>query len=86
MISFEGEQKQGDADFSRVLLRIRHLYEVGEDPVLSQPVVVDLKVNLTLQDRTPSKVLLFQREIVLECHIPCSIKYTKMNTNVLLEL
>ncbi|KAM3672196.1 epididymis-specific alpha-mannosidase [Ammospiza maritima maritima] len=38
-----GEQKQGDPDFSRVLLRIRHLYEVGEDPVLSQPVVVDLK-------------------------------------------
>ncbi|XP_041259004.1 epididymis-specific alpha-mannosidase [Onychostruthus taczanowskii] len=38
-----GEQKQGDADFSRVLLRIRHLYEVGEDPLLSQPVMVDLK-------------------------------------------
>ncbi|XP_066404745.1 epididymis-specific alpha-mannosidase isoform X1 [Molothrus aeneus] len=38
-----GEQQQGDPDFSRVLLRIRHLYEVGEDPVLSQPVVVDLK-------------------------------------------
>ncbi|XP_030803863.1 epididymis-specific alpha-mannosidase [Camarhynchus parvulus] len=38
-----GEQKQGDPDFSRVLLRIRHLYEVGENPVLSQPVVVDLK-------------------------------------------
>ncbi|NXL18527.1 MA2B2 mannosidase, partial [Setophaga kirtlandii] len=38
-----GEQNQGDPDFSRVLLRIRHLYEVGEDPVLSQPVVVDLK-------------------------------------------
>ncbi|XP_010022635.1 PREDICTED: epididymis-specific alpha-mannosidase-like, partial [Nestor notabilis] len=38
-----GRQKQGDADFSRVLLRIRHLYEVGEDPLLSQPVVVDLK-------------------------------------------
>ncbi|NXR99110.1 MA2B2 mannosidase, partial [Oxylabes madagascariensis] len=37
------KQKQGDADFSRVLLRIRHLYEVGEDPVLSQPVMVDLK-------------------------------------------
>ncbi|NXL83135.1 MA2B2 mannosidase, partial [Alectura lathami] len=38
-----GKQKQGDADFSRVLLRIRHLYEVGEDPVLSQPVMVNLK-------------------------------------------
>ncbi|NWR47673.1 MA2B2 mannosidase, partial [Regulus satrapa] len=38
-----GEQKQGDADFSRVLLRISHLYETGEDPVLFQPVMVDLK-------------------------------------------
>ncbi|NXC16084.1 MA2B2 mannosidase, partial [Corythaeola cristata] len=38
-----GKQKQGDADFSRILLRIRHLYEVGEDPVLSQPVMVNLK-------------------------------------------
>ncbi|XP_066173322.1 epididymis-specific alpha-mannosidase isoform X2 [Sylvia atricapilla] len=38
-----GKQKQGDADFSRVLLRIRHLYEVGEDPVLSQPVMIDLQ-------------------------------------------
>ncbi|NXA31397.1 MA2B2 mannosidase, partial [Eudromia elegans] len=38
-----GKQKQADADFSRVLLRITHLYEVGEDPVLSQPVVVNLK-------------------------------------------
>ncbi|KAJ1214027.1 hypothetical protein NDU88_001655 [Pleurodeles waltl] len=31
------------ADFDRVLLRIRHLYEKGEDPVLSQPVTVNLK-------------------------------------------
>ncbi|XP_064305166.1 epididymis-specific alpha-mannosidase isoform X4 [Phalacrocorax carbo] len=38
-----GKQKQGDADFGRVLLRIKHLYEVGEDPVLSQPVMVNLK-------------------------------------------
>lgn len=44
----KGKQKQGDADFSRVLLRIRHLYEAGEDPVLSQPVMVNLKVNLIL--------------------------------------
>ncbi|NXR53902.1 MA2B2 mannosidase, partial [Hippolais icterina] len=54
-----GKQKQGDADFTRVLLRIRHLYEVGEDPVLSQPVVVDLKSLLkglgsvmTVEERT----------------------------------
>ncbi|XP_071412943.1 epididymis-specific alpha-mannosidase isoform X1 [Pithys albifrons albifrons] len=38
-----GQWKQGDADFSRVLLRIRHLYEAEEDPVLSKPVMVDLK-------------------------------------------
>lgn len=62
----KGKQKQGDADFSRVLLRIRHLYEVGEDPVLSQPVMVNLKVNLILVDRTPFKVFLFQGELVLE--------------------
>lgn len=34
---------RADADFDRVLLRIRHLYEKGEDPVLSQPVTVNLK-------------------------------------------
>jgi len=62
----KGKQKQGDADFSRVLLRIRHLYEVGEDPVLSQPVMVNLKVNVILVDRTPLKVFLFQGELVLE--------------------
>ncbi|NXF84810.1 MA2B2 mannosidase, partial [Eubucco bourcierii] len=38
-----GKQKQDEADFSRVLLRIRHLYEAGEDPVLSKPVMVNLK-------------------------------------------
>lgn len=62
----KGKQKQGDADFSRVLLRIRHLYEVGEDPVLSQPVMVNLKVNVILVDRPPLKVFLFQGELVLE--------------------
>uniref|UniRef100_A0A8C8VKA8 Alpha-mannosidase n=1 Tax=Pelusios castaneus TaxID=367368 RepID=A0A8C8VKA8_9SAUR len=42
----KGTQKQEDADFRRVLLRIRHLYEVGEDPLLSQPVTVNLKLLL----------------------------------------
>uniref|UniRef100_UPI00398EF87F LOW QUALITY PROTEIN: epididymis-specific alpha-mannosidase n=1 Tax=Pristiophorus japonicus TaxID=55135 RepID=UPI00398EF87F len=37
------KSKQSDPDFHRVLLRIMHLYEMGEDPVLSQPVVVNLK-------------------------------------------
>ncbi|XP_051894984.1 epididymis-specific alpha-mannosidase isoform X2 [Pristis pectinata] len=35
--------KWSKPDFRRVLLRILHLYEVGEDPVLSQPVTVNLK-------------------------------------------
>ncbi|XP_069488092.1 epididymis-specific alpha-mannosidase isoform X2 [Ambystoma mexicanum] len=39
----EGKLKQADENFDRVLLRIRHLYEVNEDPILSQPVSVNLK-------------------------------------------
>lgn len=77
MFSLKGKQKQGDADFSRVLLRIRHLYEVGEDPVLSQPVMVNLKVNLILRDRIPLEVVLFQRELVLQRNIPCARDSTK---------
>ncbi|XP_058888963.1 epididymis-specific alpha-mannosidase isoform X1 [Acipenser ruthenus] len=37
------KQKQADPDFDRVLLRIMHLYEVEEDPVLSLPAAINLK-------------------------------------------
>ncbi|XP_043918762.1 epididymis-specific alpha-mannosidase [Protopterus annectens] len=39
----KGKVHQADPDFHRVLLRITHLYEAGEDPVLSQAVRVNLK-------------------------------------------
>lgn len=77
LFSLKGKQKQGDADFSRVLLRIRHLYEVGEDPVLSQPVTVNLKVNLILLGWTTLKVVLFQREQVLPWNVLGATDTTK---------
>ncbi|KAI4542711.1 hypothetical protein MG293_006837 [Ovis ammon polii] len=40
------------ADLRRVLLRLQHLYEVDQDPVLSRPVTVNLRVTC------PSRVLL----------------------------
>nr|XP_035960565.1 epididymis-specific alpha-mannosidase [Halichoerus grypus] len=42
----KGHRGKAKADLRRVLLRLYHLYEVGEDPVLSQPVSVNLEVVL----------------------------------------
>ncbi|XP_069877906.1 epididymis-specific alpha-mannosidase-like isoform X1 [Dipodomys merriami] len=42
----QGHHGKAQADLHRVLLRLHHLYEMGEDPVLSQPVTLNLKAVL----------------------------------------
>ncbi|XP_030634992.1 epididymis-specific alpha-mannosidase [Chanos chanos] len=38
-----GRSGESQTDFDRVLLRIMHLYEEGEDPILSKPTTINLK-------------------------------------------
>lgn len=48
----QDRKHEAKADLRRVLLRLQHLYEVDQDPVLSRPVTVNLRVTC------PSHVLL----------------------------
>ncbi|XP_069832515.1 epididymis-specific alpha-mannosidase [Dendropsophus ebraccatus] len=46
MLNIHKGKRQVDADFSRILLRIQHLYEADEDPILSKPATINIKLLL----------------------------------------
>ncbi|KPP68149.1 Epididymis-specific alpha-mannosidase precursor-like [Scleropages formosus] len=39
----QGNERKTEPEFGRILLRIMHLFAVGEDPVLSKPTTINLK-------------------------------------------
>lgn len=39
-----GKDFHSEPDYNRVLMRIMHLFEEGEDPELSKPVTINMKV------------------------------------------
>uniref|UniRef100_A0A8C4RHH9 Alpha-mannosidase n=1 Tax=Erpetoichthys calabaricus TaxID=27687 RepID=A0A8C4RHH9_ERPCA len=43
---FQGNINEAERDFNRVLLRITHLYEQEEDPLLSQPAAINIQKML----------------------------------------
>ena len=49
----QDNRAEAKAESRRVLLRLRHLYEVDEDPVRSQPVTVNLQVTCPAPHPTP---------------------------------
>lgn len=44
-----GKDLHSQPDYNRVLLRIMHVFEEGEDPDLSKPVTINLKVMIKIQ-------------------------------------
>lgn len=58
-----GTEVRPEPDYDRVLLRVMHLYEEGEDPELSKPVTINLKVRIQKRQKKAS---------TCRCHtVPC---------------